>query len=127
MSNSAANSSVRSSSSAIRSAVLPAADNLERWTSGRRATLCLQILKGEIDEDTAARQYNLTKQDVHGWMTKYLDAGENALRSRPKEEIVTVGAVVESELLIRLRAKVGELVMENDYLKTATGRRPQDE
>ena len=54
----------------------------QRWTTKRRASLILSILKGE----TAAAQHGLTVAEVEKWRGQFLLGAENALRVRPKDE-----------------------------------------
>ena len=51
-----------------------------------------------------------------------MGAGENALRSRPKDE-----EGLKNEQIKRLKQKVGELVMDLDILREAVKDRPFEE
>ena len=59
---------------------------VQRWTAKRRAALVVSILRGETSAPEAARSHGLTLAEVEDWKEKFLLAGENALRSRPKGE-----------------------------------------
>ena len=87
-------------------------EDIKRWTAKRRAALVMQLLRGETTINEAARQYDLTPSDIESWRDEFLTAGENALRSRPWEELER-----KDEEIKRLKQKVGELVMDMDILK----------
>ena len=89
-------------------------EEVKRWTAKRRMTLVLQIVKGETTVRQAARQHGLKASDVQHWYDTFLSAGENSLRSHPRDE----EARREVEIK-RLKQKVGELVMDIDVLKEA--------
>lgn len=92
---------------------------VERWTSKRRMALIVSILRGETSVQEAARKHGLTVAEVEDWKEKFLAAGENALRSRPKEE-----DAFKDEQIRKLKQKVGELVLDMDILKEASKGRP---
>ena len=58
----------------------------QRWTAKRRAALIVSVLRGETSAAEAARSYGLTLAEVEDWKEKFLLAGENALRARPRDE-----------------------------------------
>ena len=94
-------------------------EEVQRWTAKRRSALVLSILRGETSVQEAARAYGLTVAEVEEWKDKFLCAGENSLRSRPRDEDAQ-----KDEQIRRLRQKVGELVLDLDILKEATKDRP---
>ena len=57
--------------------------------------------------------------EVEDWQDKFLAGAENSLRSKPREE-----DAMKDELIKQLKQKVGELVLDNDILKTAVNGRP---
>jgi transposase-like protein len=61
-------------------------EDVQRWTSKRRAALVLSVLKGETSIQEAARKHGLIVAEVEEWRDRFLLAAENALRSRPKDE-----------------------------------------
>ncbi len=67
----------------------------------------------------AARAHDLTVREIEEWREKFLLGAENALRSRPKED----EGLREGELR-RLKAKIGELALDNDILREAAKLRP---
>ena len=89
-------------------------DNLEnrRWTAKRKAALALDIIRGTTSAAQAARTYDLTVGEIEDWVTDAMSGMENQLRSKPKD----VAQQYETEIK-ELRAKVGELVLQNDVLK----------
>ena len=93
-----------------------------RWTAKKRSTLILSLLKGETTPQEVARKHDLTVAEVEEWKEKFLGAGENALRSRPRDE-----EGLKNEQIKRLEQKVGELVMDLDILREAVKDRPFEE
>ena len=89
-------------------------EDVQRWTSKRRAALVLSILKGETSMQEAARKHGLTVAEIEDWKDRAQLAMENALRSRPKDE-----EALKDEQIKKLKQKVGELVLEQDVLKEA--------
>ena len=61
-------------------------EDVQRWTSKRRAALVLSILKGETSVQEAARKHGLTVAEIEDWRERFLLAAENALHARPKDE-----------------------------------------
>ena len=97
-------------------------EKVERWTSKRRMALVLSILRGETSIQEAARSHGLTVGEIEDWKDKFLAAGENALRSRPRDE-----EALKEEQIRKLKQKVGELVLDLDILKEASRSRPFEE
>jgi len=87
-------------------------EDLQRWTSKRRAALVLSILKGETSVQKAARKHGLTVAEIEDWRERFLLAAENALRSRPKDE-----EALRDERIKKLERKIGELVLDMDILR----------
>lgn len=83
-----------------------------RWTAKRKASLVLDIIRGTTTAAQAARSYDLTIAEIEEWVSDAMAGMENQLRSKPKD----VAQQYESEIK-DLRAKVGELVLQNDVLK----------
>jgi transposase-like protein len=97
-------------------------EKVERWTSKRRMALILTILRGETSAQEAARAHGLTVGEIEDWKDRFLAAGENAPRSRPKDE-----EAVKEDQIRKLKQKVGELVLDLDILKEASSNRPFEE
>lgn len=97
-------------------------EKVERWTSKRRMALVLIALRGETSIQEAARFRGLTVGEIEGLKDRFLSAGENALRSRPKDE-----EALKEDQIRKLKQKVGELVLDLDILKEASRGRPFEE
>ena len=97
------------------------AEPIERWTAKRRVVLVVSILKGETSVAEAARQHGLTVAEVEDWKDRFLLAGENGLRARPKDE-----EALKDEQIKKLKQKIGELVLDNDILREALKPYPLD-
>jgi transposase-like protein len=91
----------------------------QRWTAKRRSALVVTILRGETTSQEAARKNDLTVAEIEGWKENFLLGGENALRSRPKDE-----EALREEHVKKLQRKIGELVMDVDILKEAAKGHP---
>jgi len=87
-------------------------EDVQRWTSKRRAALVLSILKGETSVQEAARKHGLTVAEIEDWKERFLLAAENALRSRLKDE-----EALKDERIKKLERKIGELVLDMDILR----------
>ena len=94
-------------------------ESAQRWTTKRKTALVLNILKGDISTQEAARQNGLTVAEIEEWKDRFLLGAENALRSRPKDE-----EGLKDEQIKKLERKVGQLVMDIDILKAASKIRP---
>ena len=97
-------------------------DPIQRWTAKKRVSLVISILKGETTMQEAARKHDLTVAEIEDWKDKFLSAGENALRSRPKDE-----EGLKEEQIKKLKQKVGELVMDLDIMREAMKGHPFEE
>ena len=95
-------------------------DDIQRWTTKRKASLVLSILKGETSTQEAARKHGVTVAEIEDWKERYLLGAENALRARPKDE-----EALKEEQIKKLKQKIGDLVMDNDILREAVKRHPQ--
>jgi transposase-like protein len=91
-----------------------ASEPIERWTAKRRVPLVISILKGETSVAEAARTHGLTVAEVEDWREKFLLGAENALRSRPRNE-----EAVKDEQIKKLKQKIVDLVLDNDFLREA--------
>ena len=61
-------------------------EDIQRWTTKRKAALVLSILKGETSTQAAARQHGITVAELEDWKERFMLAAENALRARPRDE-----------------------------------------
>jgi len=68
----------------------------------------LRALRGE-DLDALSRELGVTAGTIAQWREQFLTGGQLAVKSRPADE--------RDDELGRLRAKIGELTMENELLR----------
>ena len=78
-----------------------------RFSVRRKTEAMLRLLRGE-PLDTLARELGVTAATVGHWREQFLTGGQAALTSRPADD--------RDEELQRLRAKVGEITMNNELL-----------
>ena len=97
----------------------PNQEDVQRWTTKRKASLVLSILKGETSIQEAARQHGMTVAEIEDWKEKFLLGAENALRTRPKDD-----EALQEEQIKKLKQKIGDLVMDMDILREAAKRHP---
>ncbi len=93
-----------------------------RWTAQRKATIILEILKGQLSVPEAARKYGFTQGEYRKWADEFMRGGIDALKVNRKG----LDAEHRSEVK-RLQAKIGQLVMENEVAKEALRIIPLDE
>jgi transposase-like protein len=86
--------------------------NFQLWTAKRKMELVLSLLKGEMTQVEACRQYDLKQSEVESWTETFLKSGEHGLKSNSKDQQLQHEKEVKE-----LQAKVGELVMELDARK----------
>ena len=67
----------------------------------------MRVLRGE-DVELVARSLEATAADVSNWRDAFLEAGASGLKQRPRD--------ARDEEIDRLRAKVGEITMDNELL-----------
>jgi transposase-like protein len=67
----------------------------------------LRVLRGEAI-DTVSRELNVTAATLSLWRDQFLAAGQASLKSRATDD--------RDEEIKRLRAKVGEITMDNELL-----------
>jgi hypothetical protein len=78
-----------------------------RFSSQRKTATVLRLLRGE-DLELLSRELGVTDAALSGWRDNFLAGGQAALKSRPADD--------RDEEIARLRAKVGELTMDNELL-----------
>ena len=88
-----------------------------RWSSRRKKEVVLRALRGE-DLDALSRELGVTAGTIAQWREQFLAGGQAAVKSRPADE--------RDDELGRLRAKVGELTMENELLRERARRAEGD-
>jgi transposase-like protein len=78
-----------------------------RFSARRKTGTILRMLRGE-PLDTLARELGVTAATLATWREQFLAGGQAALKSRPADD--------RDEEIQRLRAKVGEITMNNELL-----------
>ena len=79
-----------------------------RWSSARKAEVVLRILKGE-SLDGLSRELKVTAARLAQWRDAFMAGGQGGLKSREHDE--------RDAEIGRLRAKVGELMMDKEVLE----------
>ena len=88
-----------------------------RWSSRRKTEVVLRALRGE-DLDVLSRELGVTAGTIAQWRDQFLASGHAGLKSRLSDQ--------RDDELGRLRAKVGELTMENELLRERARRAEAD-
>jgi hypothetical protein len=78
-----------------------------RFSAKRKTDAVLRLLRGE-ELDLLSRELGVTAATLSSWREDFLAGGQAALKSRPADE--------RNDEIARLRAKVGELTMDNELL-----------
>ncbi len=78
-----------------------------RMSRRRKAAAVLRLLRGE-DLETVSRSLGIAAATLSGWRYAFLAAGEAAMEGRPDGSEALEGA--------RLKAKLGEVMVERDLL-----------
>ncbi len=60
-------------------------EEIQRWTSGRKAAVVLDVIKGRATPADLARQHDLTVGEIEGWVEKFLEGGREGLRAVPRD------------------------------------------
>src|SRR5919199_4004166 len=89
-----------------------------RWSSRRKTEVVLRALRGE-DLDALSRELGVTAGTIAQWREQFLAGGQAAVKSRSPDE--------RDDELGRLRAKIGELTMENELLRERARRAEEAE
>lgn len=84
----------------------------QRWTSGRKAELVLQIIKGEKTLVEACRANDLKQSEVDMWIKEFVASGTQGLKAKNKDELDERDRQIKT-----MQAKIGELVLELDARK----------
>jgi transposase-like protein len=78
-----------------------------RFSAKRKADALLRLLHGE-DLELISRELGVTAATLSSWREDFLLGGQAAVKSRPTDS--------RDDEIARLRAKVGELTMDNELL-----------
>jgi len=81
-----------------------------------KAKVALDAIKGEKTLSELASQYELHPTQIQQWKKKLLEGSKDVFGSSEKEQ-----KHVESDIK-ELHAKIGQLIMERDFLAKAFGR-----
>ena len=82
-------------------------DDRGRFSARRKTETVLRLLRGE-DLELLSRELGVTAATLSTWRDDFLAGGQAALKSRSADE--------RDDEIARLRAKVGELTMDNELL-----------
>lgn len=85
---------------------------IKRWTAKRKAELIKQIYRGQTTIPEAARQYDLTQQEIETWLEDAEAGMENALKANPKD----IAEQYEGQLR-ELKEAYGEAMLELKFRK----------
>src|SRR5262249_20907928 len=80
-------------------------DDRGRFSARRKTETVLRLLRGE-DLELLSRELGVTAATLSAWRDDLLAGGQAALKSRPADD--------RDDEIARLRAKVGELTMDNE-------------
>jgi hypothetical protein len=78
-----------------------------RFSCQRKTAAVLRLFRGD-DLELVSRELGVTAATLPGWRDDLLAGGQAALKSRPTDD--------RDDEIARLRAKVGELTMDNELL-----------
>lgn len=79
-----------------------------RWSTRRKMEVVLRLLRGE-DLDALSRELGVTAAAMAQWRDQFLASGQTGLRSRVADE--------RDDQIGRMKAKIGEITMENELLR----------
>ncbi|QJD66454.1 DUF1153 domain-containing protein [Xanthomonas campestris pv. badrii] len=60
-------------------------EQIKRWTARRKSALVLEIIQGKTTVALASRQFDLTPNEIEGWVEEGKRGLENALRAKPED------------------------------------------
>jgi len=84
-----------------------------RWSSRRKASVILELLRG-ADLETTSRKYRITASTLTLWRERFMEAGEAGLKSREVD--------VEDEEKRRLKSVVANVSVEVELLREKIAR-----
>ena len=79
-----------------------------RWSTRRKTEVVLRVLRGE-DLDALSRELGVTAARIAEWRDRFLEGGQSNLKTRQPD--------VRDDESLRLRARVGELMMDKELLE----------
>jgi transposase len=92
---------------------LPASAGGGRWSTKRKVSVILELLRG-ADSESTSRKHRVTLATLSDWRDRFLTAGEAGLKSREVE--------VEDEEKRRLKSAVATVSIENELLREKIAR-----
>jgi hypothetical protein len=84
-----------------------------RWSSKRKMSVVLELLRG-ADLETTSRKYRVTMATLTGWRDRFLGSGEAGLKSRE--------VVVDDQENRHLKSVVANLSVDNELLREKIAR-----
>ena len=84
-----------------------------RWSSSRKVSVILELLRG-ADLETTSRKHRVTVATLTDWRDHFLAAGESSLKSRETD--------AEDEEKKRLRSVVASVCLDNELLREKIAR-----
>lgn len=84
-----------------------------RWSSKRKVSVILEILRG-ADLESTSRKYRVTAATLSEWRDRFLASAEAGLKSREMD--------VEDEEKRRLKSAVANISVENELLREKIAR-----
>jgi len=78
-----------------------------RFSVRRKAEAVIKLLRGQSLE-ALSRELGVTAAALSKWREQFLAGGQGSLKSRPEDD--------RDEEIRRLRAKIGEIMMDNELL-----------
>lgn len=98
---------------ATEDATTSSAAGAGRWSSKRKVSVVLELLRG-ADLESTSRKYRVTAATLSEWRDRFLAGGETTLRSREVD--------VEDEEKRRLKSAVANISVENELLREKIAR-----
>ena len=93
---------------ATEDATASSATGAGRWSSKRKVSVVLELLRG-ADMESTSRKYRVTAATLSDWRDRFLAGGEAILKSREVD--------VEDEEKRRLKSAVANISVENELLR----------
>src|SRR5215467_1719229 len=98
---------------ATEDATASSAAGTGRWSSRRKVSVVLELLRG-ADLESTSRKYRVTAATLTEWRDRFLAGGETGLKSREAD--------VEDEERRRLKSVVASVSVENELLREKIAR-----
>ena len=98
---------------ATEDATASSAAGAGRWSSRRKVSVVLELLRG-ADLESTSRKYRVTAATLTEWRDRFLAGGEVILKSREAD--------VEDEEKRRLKSAIANISVENELLREKIAR-----